>query len=91
MITISYVTIQYFILHEKSGDENEIFKEAIDEMKNHYPSLENVTIITLFFGLASGLMDGGGQQHDRRMPRAMQPLVTKFKTKPKLCEFGYFY
>ena len=33
MITIIYVTTcnQYFIKHEKSGDEKEIFEEAIDK------------------------------------------------------------
>ena len=37
MITIIYVTMyyQYFIEHEKPGDGNEIFEEAID--KNQKP------------------------------------------------------
>ena len=43
-----------------------------------------------FLAWQAGRWRGGGQ-HDRRRPRAMQPFMTKFKTKPKLCEFGYFY
>ena len=66
-------------------------RRLLIKIKNQYPSEDNVTIITLFFGLASGRMERGGGQHDRRRPRAMQPLIIKFKTKLKLCELGHFY
>ena len=49
--SLFFVYKLYFIYHEKPGDENEIFEEAIDKNQNQYPSEDNVTIITLSFGL----------------------------------------
>ena len=62
-MTIVYVTIiniSFSYNMRNPETRTRYLRRLLIKIKNQYPSEDNVTIITLFFGLASGQMEGGG-------------------------------
>ena len=61
MITIIYVTKTNISYNMRNpGTIPRYLRRLFIKIRSQYPSEDNVTIITLFFGLTRGQMDGGG-------------------------------
>ena len=91
MTTIIYVTIIDILYKTRNPETRTRYLRRLLIKIKIIIRLRTMWLSLHFFWLGRRADGWGKGQHDRRRQRAMQLLMTKFKTKPKLCEFGYFY